>query len=102
MDPDAFANLVAAHGPALALFARQWCGTPEDVVQTAFLKLARLRAPPNKPVPWLYAVVRNAARDASRAARRRSTHEARAAEATATWFLPSEDPAGLIRRRNHP
>jgi RNA polymerase sigma factor (sigma-70 family) len=95
MDPDAFAKLVAAHGPALALFARQWCGSAEDVVQTAFLKLARLRAPPDKPVPWLYAVVRNAARDAARSARRRSKYEARIAEGAEAWFLPAEDPAGL-------
>lgn len=98
MDPEAFANLVAAHGPALALFARQLCGAPDDVVQTAFLKLARLRAPPDKPVPWLYAVVRNAARDESRAARRRSKYETRVAEDTDTWFLPAEDPAGLDAR----
>lgn len=95
MDPEAFANLVAAHGPALALFARQWCGTPEDVVQTAFLKLVRLRTPPDKPVPWLYAVVRNAARDASRSARRRNTYETRAAENAVTWFVPADDPTGL-------
>jgi len=98
MDPDEFANLVAAHGPALTLFARQWCGTPEDVVQTAFLKLARLRAPPGKPVPWLYAVVRNAARDAARSARRRSKYETRVAEHAETWFLPADDPAGLDAR----
>ncbi len=95
MDPDAFANLVAAHGPALTLFARPWCRTPEDVVQTAFLKLARLRVPPHKPVPWLYAVVRNAARDAARAERRRQNYETKAAEATETWFVPSADPTGL-------
>ncbi len=95
MDPEAFANLVAAHGPALALFARQWCGTPEDVVQTAFLKLVRLRTPPDKPVPWLYAVVRNAARDASRSARRRHTYETRAAANAVTWFVPADDPTGL-------
>ncbi len=95
MDPEAFANLVSAHSPALALFARQWCGTPEDVVQTAFLKLVRLRTPPDKPVPWLYAVVRNAARDASRSARRRNTYETRAAENAVTWFVPADDPTGL-------
>lgn len=95
MEPNAFANLVAAHGPALALFARQWCGSPDDVVQTAFLKLVRLRIPPDKPVPWLYAVVRNAARDANRAARRRNTYETRVAANATTWFTPSEDPAGL-------
>ncbi len=95
MDPEAFAKLVAAHGPALALFARQWCRTPEDVVQTAFLKLVRLRVSPDKPVPWLYAVVRNAARDAARAARRRSAHEMHATETAPTWFVPADDPAGL-------
>ena len=43
------ADLIAAHAAALALFARQWCDTPEDAVQDAFCKLVRLHTPPGDP-----------------------------------------------------
>lgn len=80
------------------LYARQWCSAPEDVVQTAFLKLARQTVPPENLVPWLYRVVRNGAIDAGRADRRRQKHEARAAGRAVAWFEPSEDPSGLDAR----
>jgi len=95
MGPDHLADLVDRHAAALVLYARQWCGTPEDVVQTAFLKLARQSTPPDNLVPWLYRVVRNGAIDASRASRRRQKYETRAAGRTPNWFLPSDDPTGL-------
>ena len=40
----------------LVLYARQWCDTPEDAVQDAFLKLVRQRRPPEDVVAWLYRV----------------------------------------------
>lgn len=83
------------HAAGLVLFARQWCGTPEDVVQAAFLKLARAGAVPDSPLPWLYRVVRHGAIDAGRADRRRRHHEARAAGRTPCWFTPPDDPTGL-------
>jgi hypothetical protein len=43
MTSNDFARLMDAHGPPLMLYARQWCATPEDVVQDAFLKLLALR-----------------------------------------------------------
>jgi hypothetical protein len=46
INPELLARLFDRHAPALALYARQWCGTPEDVVQDAFVKLARLRTRP--------------------------------------------------------
>jgi RNA polymerase sigma-70 factor (ECF subfamily) len=98
MGPDQLAELVNRHAAALVLYARQWCATPEDVVQTAFLKLARQRTPPDNLLPWLYKVVRNGAIDASRAARRRQKYEGRAAEITPTWFEASDDPTGLDAR----
>ncbi|HEX4606762.1 MAG TPA: sigma-70 family RNA polymerase sigma factor [Urbifossiella sp.] len=98
MGPDELAGLVDRHAAALVLYARQWCGCPEDVVQTAFLKLVRLRARPENVVPWLYRVVRNGAIDASRSARRRQKYEAAAADRTDSWFSPSDDPAGLDAR----
>ena len=95
MSADELADLVDRHAGALTLYARQWTDAPDDVVQTAFLKLVRLPIPPDNPVPWLYTVVRNAARDAHRAARRRTKYETRRAEQTAPWFAPSDDPTGL-------
>ncbi len=98
MAPEHLGELVDRHAAALVLYARQWCACPEDVVQTAFLKLVRLSVPPDNVVPWLYRVVRNGAIDASRAARRRTKYEAAAAEAAVPWFAPSDDPGGLDAR----
>ena len=98
MGPDELGELVDRHAAALTLYARQWCACPEDVVQTAFLKLVRLRTPPDNLLPWLYRVVRNGAIDASRAARRRHKYEAAAADSAPRWFVPSEDPTGLDAR----
>ena len=53
------------------LFARQWCDTPEDVVQEAFVKLASAGTPPENPAAWLFRVVRNGRLNAAQAARRR-------------------------------
>jgi RNA polymerase sigma-70 factor (ECF subfamily) len=98
MTPEQLAELVDRHAAALVLYARQWCSNPDDVVQSAFLKLARQGTPPDNLLPWLYRVVRNGAIDAGRAARRRQKYESRAASQTAGWFLPSEDPTGLDAR----
>jgi RNA polymerase sigma-70 factor (ECF subfamily) len=80
------ARLVDTHGPALILYARQWCATPEDVVQDAFVKLVAARQPPRAVVPWLYRVVRHRAIDAGRTARRRRRREAAAAQPV-RWFV---------------
>ena len=84
-----FACLMNAHGPPLILYARQWCPTPEDVVQEAFLKLAALREPPREPVAWLYKVVRNAALDSGKMARRRQQRETAVARPV-RWFVEPE------------
>lgn len=88
MTADELATLVDRHAGALVLFARQWTDAPEDVVQTALLKLVKLGRPPENPVPWLYTVVRNAARDAQRSQRRRTKYETRRAEHAPNWFDP--------------
>jgi RNA polymerase sigma-70 factor (ECF subfamily) len=71
MGPEILGRLIDEHAAALVLYARQWCATPEDVVQEAFLKLIAQKKPPDRLVSWLYRVVRNAAIDASRSAERR-------------------------------
>lgn len=98
MGPDELALLVDRHSAALTLYARQWCATPDDVVQTAFLKLVRQRVVPENRVAWLFRVVRNAAIDAGRSARRRQKYEHAAAVQTPLWFVPTEDPTGLDAR----
>ncbi|MFL5340249.1 MAG: RNA polymerase sigma factor [Gemmataceae bacterium] len=89
MGPERLGFLLDRHAAALELYARQWCAVPEDVVQEAFLKLARQAPPPDQPLAWLYRVVRNAAISAGRAERRRQHHEAVAAS-RAPWFTPDE------------
>jgi RNA polymerase sigma-70 factor (ECF subfamily) len=89
MRADDFVCLVDRHSPALILYARQWCDAPEDVVQEAFLKLAALGQIPRAVVPWLYRVVRNAALDVAKAARRRQRRESAVARPE-RWFVEDE------------
>jgi RNA polymerase sigma-70 factor (ECF subfamily) len=97
MDPDLLGQLLDRHAATLELFARQWCDTPEDVVQEAFLKLAGLRALPRNPSAWLFRVVRNGAIDAGMAARRRKRHEVAASAEAAAWFEPeAEGQVGAV------
>jgi RNA polymerase sigma-70 factor (ECF subfamily) len=89
MSPHEIARLVDAHSAALILYARQWCRTPEDVVQDAFLKFVRLRQAPREAVAWLYRVVRNGAIDAGKTARRRQEREWAVARPE-RWFVESD------------
>jgi RNA polymerase sigma factor (sigma-70 family) len=69
------AALVDSHSAGLVLIARQWCATPEDVVQDALLKLIVQNPPPGDSAAWLYRVVRNGAIDAGRKERWQRKHE---------------------------
>jgi DNA-directed RNA polymerase specialized sigma24 family protein len=83
MDSDWLGRLVDRHAAALELFARQWCDTPEDVIQEAFVKLVSARTRPENPTAWLFHVVRNGALNAAKAAQRRRPYESDdAAEST--------------------
>jgi len=88
--PDTLGWLYRQHAPALLLFARQWPGSGDDLVQEAFLKLARQAASPEHVLPWLYRVVRNAALSANRAAARSRERERRAS-APEAWFATADD-----------
>jgi len=93
--PAKFGQLLDRHGAALVLYAQQWCDAPEDVVQEALIALWRQSQWPENAVGWLYRVVRNGAIDARRSARRRSDHEASAAQARREmgldWFAATEN-----------
>jgi RNA polymerase sigma factor (sigma-70 family) len=98
MDSGELGRLIDRHADALELYARQWCETPEDVVQEAFLKLAGQGSLPENTAAWLFRVVRNGAINAATAAKRRRRHEAGAAAAVKTWFRSdanATDPASL-------
>lgn len=83
-------RLLDEHSGSLMLYARQWCDTPEDVVQEAFVLLARQTVAPENLIGWLYRVVRNGAISAARAAGRRARYEMAAARRGDCWFEPSE------------
>ncbi|MGP0067050.1 MAG: RNA polymerase sigma factor [Isosphaeraceae bacterium] len=86
MDPGELGRLIDRHAAALELYARQWCATPEDVVQEAFLKLAWQGGLPENPAAWLFRVVRNGAINAATAERRRRRHECEAAAEVKAWL----------------
>jgi RNA polymerase sigma-70 factor (ECF subfamily) len=88
--PELLGRLFDEHAPALVLYAGQWSAAPEDVVQEAFVQLARCRREPDAVVPWLFRVVRNGAIGASRREHRRRRREARASSGEA-WFDPADD-----------
>lgn len=95
MTPPQLGRLLDAQGAALTLYARQLCEAAEDVVQEAFIDLARQPAAPENPPAWLYRTVRNKALATARAARRRKSHEAAAAEQRGArdWFVAESDAA---------
>jgi RNA polymerase sigma factor (sigma-70 family) len=93
--PEILGRLFDEHAAALALYARPWCDAPEDIVQDAFVALARQEPAPDRPVAWLYRVVRNGAIAAARRSRRRHRREQRAAGREvvpgAPWFDATDD-----------
>ncbi len=93
LGPGEIGDLLERHGPRLVLYARQLCDEPEDVVQSAFIKLAEQPSPPDSPIAWLFRVVRNAALSARRASARRRRREADAVQQRPAWFVPTADDA---------
>lgn len=90
--PEHLGNLLDAHTRALVLYSRQWCEglEAEDVVQEAFLSLARQKRQPDQVVAWLYRVVRNGAISAARSHRRRRQREAKTTPRE-PWFTSVDD-----------
>src|SRR5262245_32694626 len=90
MEPTLLGRLYRQHAAALLLYARQWGGAAEDLVQNAFVRLAQQAPPPGQPLPWLYRVVRHEALAAFRSAARRGRRELVASAAEAC-FSAAED-----------
>jgi RNA polymerase sigma-70 factor (ECF subfamily) len=90
LEPTVLGQLYRRHAPALRLYARQWGGGADDLVQNAFVRLAQQVPPPDNVAAWLYKVVRNEALTDQRAASRRRRREQRTG-APEEWFTTAED-----------
>ncbi|HAN99561.1 MAG TPA: sigma-70 family RNA polymerase sigma factor [Planctomycetaceae bacterium] len=99
LEADLWRDLIRSRTGALVLYAQQWCRTPEDVVQEAWIGLFHQAPPPERPLAWMYAVVRRRAINAGRSERRRRVHEEQAASRRPAWFAPDDrsavDPVAL-------
>jgi RNA polymerase sigma-70 factor (ECF subfamily) len=80
-----FANL----SNALVLYARQWCKTPEDAVQEAFIDLAKCSPEPTYPKAWLYTTTRRKAQNIARAESRHRNHLEQLIQAGEYWLEPN-------------
>ena len=83
------------YGPALVLYARQWCVHPEDALQEAMIELAQQTGTPPDPVAWLYQAVRFRAINLSRGEMRRERTQRNAASESPGWFV--SDPAAELQ-----
>lgn len=90
IEPELLGRVFDEHATALVLYARQWSDRPEDLVQDAFVALARQRRLPDRVAPWLYRVVRNASIAESRSDRRRRGREALVSESE-RWFASADE-----------
>jgi RNA polymerase sigma factor (sigma-70 family) len=86
-------ELVARHGAALVLYARQWCIAPDDALQESLLELIQAATAPRDVVAWMFAVVRFKAMNLARSEHRRSEHQRRAAEERDPWFTHDQGSA---------
>src|SRR4051794_32593736 len=90
---DTVAEMYAAHGRALLLYARQWvdAAAAEDVVQRVFVRMLTGGRLPAEPRTWLFRCVRNEAVSAWRSDRRRGRRERAAVGGEDGWFVTRAD-----------
>jgi RNA polymerase sigma factor (sigma-70 family) len=86
ISPELVARLFDQHAAALELFAARWCTAPADIVQEAYMQLVRQARVPDRPVAWLYRVVKNGALSAARGDNRRQRTEQAAIGPARRWF----------------
>lgn len=84
-------EILEIHAPALQLFARQWCESPEDCLQDVVIKISRMDTVPERWLPWLYRVVKNEAISQRRKSNRRQKHEKTAGTERPTWFCSTDE-----------
>lgn len=95
--------LISQHTIPLQLWSSQRCLDSENAVQEAFCRLAVQDPPPDKPVVWLYRVVRNLAEKQRLSSRRRRSREIQVAaqEATSISMDAGLDAATAVAAIEH-
>lgn len=94
-------ELFDALSSPLTLYAQQWCNSPDDAVQEAFVDLSNCKSVPLSPKAWLYTTTRRKAQNIARAEMRRARHQQNFARQqssenlSADWFS-SSDGATLV------
>jgi RNA polymerase sigma factor (sigma-70 family) len=91
IDTPTLQQLIDSHGPALRLYAGQWCRSPDDAVQEALIDLLQQDPVPTQLAAWLFTVVRRRAMNISRAERRRANHQTQAGQQQRHWFTCDDD-----------
>ena len=82
-------ELLDCHANSLRLFAAQWSDSPDDNVQEAFVQLAAQKTKPDRPIAWLYQVVRRRALNELRGKKRRINREQQVARRESSTESPS-------------
>lgn len=83
------AKLLDQYANPLRLYAAQWSNSPDDCVQEAFVQLAAQAEKPDKPLAWLYQVVRNRALSDLRGSKRRINREQQLARTEVSILDPA-------------
>lgn len=96
IDPQRLAGLFEAHAASLALYARQFDGDADELVQEAFVRLMALAAVPPNPAAWLALTLRRIAID-----RRRSWFRRRRRERVSASAEPFECTPGAAIDARH-
>ena len=84
-------KLLDERGPALQLYARQFCDAPDDAVQEALVELVQQATPPERILPWLYTVVKRRALNLARSESRRVKHQQDAVRRRDWFASPDTD-----------
>ena len=91
ISPQDLAYLWREHATGLRLFARGYSqANAEDLLQEAFIRLARQRDLPRDPLAWLIRTLRNLGVDQVRSESRRRAREHNFAISRPAWFEPSD------------
>ena len=80
-------QIIQKHSGSLVLYARQWCTSPDDAVQEAFIDFVKLIDFPADPVAWLFKTTRYKAMNQTRSNIRRDRYQRQAMEIRDTWFV---------------
>ncbi len=90
LQPNEIAELWRRHAGGLVLLARsRQANDAEDLVQEAFLRLAKQTVAPRDPLAWLVRTVRNLCVDLARRSNRRKHREQQFARSRDSWLRHS-------------